>query len=326
MRGTLSLISRTLAYGDVGITSNPELQYVNWSTSKNYQVENPTGLPYKVEPGETLSLFSTVRATSVAGDTEFTISLSPLSSTDYRFTHTAGTAPVLRTNRGLALSGNNVTIAVNANQTVTMTSALAAGFAAVVVGDTVFIPGVSTGDSASPFDSANEGYWEVIGKDSSTVLQLARPQDVTFLATSETVAVVANSDVQAFSAAGVQVGDAVDISAGFATVVKKKYKVTAVHPSWFEVTSTSPLPLNAKATPGASGIQFYDGAKRFLQVAFDQECTLNINGVTGALRLDPWVAGDQGNMSLHQHAGLVWSLAVVNRSQETMNILVITAE
>lgn len=326
MKATLSLISTTIAYGDVGVTSNPSRKYVDWSLAKNHSVDNPKTIPYTVEPGETLSIFDTVRATGVAADTALTITLNPLEETTYRFTHSGGTAPAFRTSRALALAGNNVTIVANANQTVTMTSGLAAGFNAVVVGDTIFIPGTSTGDSASPFTASNEGYWNVLAKTSSTVLQLARPVDQTFLAYGEVVAVVSNTQLQAFSAAGVQVGDSVDISAVFPTAVLKKYTVLAVNPSWFEVQSTLPLPLSVTAVPGTAGIAFYDGARRYLKVVYDQECALNLNGVTSAVKLSPWLAGDDEMVGIYEAVGPAWSLTVLNRSQETLNLLVITAE
>ncbi len=326
MKATLSLFDTTLAYGDLGATSNPQRKYVDWSSSRSYAVENPKNDPFTVEPGETVAVFSTVRSTGVGADTEFTISLNPLSNSTYRFTKTAGTAPALRTDRALTLIGNTVTFVVNGNQTVTATSGLAAGFSAVVAGDVVFIPGASTGDSASPFDSANEGYWTVLAKTSSTVLQLARPSTQSFLATAEVVTVAANSQFQAYSEAGVQVGDSVDIIAVFPAAVLKKYIVTAVNPNWFEVTSTLPLPIGTAAVPGTAGIAFYDGAKRYLMVVFDQECSLTLNGITGAVRLSPWVAGDDENTGCYKQPGPVWSLSVTNRSTTTLNLLVVSAE
>lgn len=326
MKATLSLSSSTLAYGDVGTTSNPTRRFVDWGLSKSHSVENPAGAPFTVEPGETLDLLDTVRSTGVANDTAFTLSLNPLSEITYRFTHSAGTAPAFRTSRALALSGNNVTIAVNANQTVTMTSGLAAGFASVVAGDTIFIPGTSTGDTASPFSSSNEGYWLVLAKTSSTVLQLARPSSQTFIAFGEVVAVTANAQLQAFSSSGVQVGDSVDISLAFPSAVLKKYTVVAVNPSWFEVKSTSALPLGVTAVPTTSGIAFYDGAKRYLKVVYDQECSLNLNGVTAAVKLSPWLAADDDLVGIYEAVGPVWSLSVTNRSEQPLNLFVITAE
>lgn len=326
MKGTLTLINTTLAYGDTAASSNPTRRFVDWSYSRSYSVDNPKSIPYDLQAGESLTIFDGVQATSVANDTEFQLTLNPLDTDTYRFTHSAGTAPALRTNRALALSGNSVTIVANANQTVTVTSGLAAGFASVVVGDTVFIPGTSTGDTAGPFSSSNEGYWVVLAKDSSTVIILGRPTGDSFLAAGEVVAVTANSQFQAFSAAGVQLGDAVDISLGFPSSVLKKYTITGINPSWFEVSSTSALPIGIEAVPTTSGIIFYKAAKRYVKVVVDQEAALTVNGVAGAVRLSPWIAGDPDEVGVYEQCGAVWSLAITNRSQETLNVLVITAE
>src|SRR5689334_14113916 len=122
MDATLKLNSNTLAYGDVGATSNPLRRYVDWSVDRSYAVRNPKAEAIAIEPGATYTLFSGTRSTSIDGTTEFSFALSSLANTRYRFTWSGvGTAPAFRVDRALTLNTVAVTIVVNTNQTITMT-------------------------------------------------------------------------------------------------------------------------------------------------------------------------------------------------------------
>lgn len=327
MDATLVLASLTQAYSDTPHTATPAMKSVDWASQVAVAVANAKTDPYKLAPGDTLSVFNGVRSTAVDGTTQFSLALSTLSSNRYRFTATAGTAPAFRTDRGLALATQSVTVTVNSNQTATV-SANASAFSAVQVGDLVLIPGPSTGDAATVFNALNEGAWSVlsVATDGSSV-QVTRLADVSFAAVTETVTVGANSQLVAFSAAGVQVGDQVNISAGFSASVQKSYTVAAVTPSWFEIVSTAALPVSAVATPGAAGIQFYSAAKRYIRILADQECIPRLNGDTGnSNRVSPWTPGDRALMGEFVKVGPTWSLTVQNASQSVMNLVVVSAE
>lgn len=321
--------SSVLAYLDSNINSNPSKIYTDWSRTTLLSVENPKENQYVVDPGATLSIFSGIRSTSIDGTTEFLLTISPLSSDTYRFTwDTVGTNPAFRVNRNLTCNAHTLTIALNINQTASLTSSNAGDFSAVLVGDTIFIPGVSTGDIASPFNSLNEGYWQVIGKDGpGTVLQMIRPTGTSFSGYGQAVLQTTNVQILAYSSAGVQVGDMVNISAGFSTPVLKTFAVSAVTPAWFEITSTDPLPVVETAVPTAAGMIFYSTSKQFLKVEADQECVLRMNGDTSDfMRLSPWAAGDPDQVSEFVKVGPTWSLTVVNKSTASLNILVLSCE
>lgn len=326
MDGTLKISSTALAYADLGGTSNPKRRFVDWTVQRSYDVHNPKSEPFTIDPGATQVLFSGARSTSVDFTTQFTTSPSPLSPTSYRFSWTAGTDPVLRAARAVALAGRSVTALVNANGTLTLTSQ-AGDFSAAQVGDTLLVPGTATGDASSPFDPMNVGYWQVlaVAGDGSSV-QLARAPGVAFTGYSQTVSVTSNGQVLVYSAAGVQVGDGVSVSAGFAPPVVGLYQVAAVTSKWFEVVSTSPLPSVA-AAPGAAGIQFYTAPKRYVRVEADQPCVLRLNGDTGSsLQVVPWAPADPDNTALVELTGGFWSLSVVNLSSAPLNLLLVSAE
>ena len=234
----LNIHSIHLIYGDNEVaTANPKRLYVDWTRDvNNLTVENPHARSYEIDPGASLALFSGFRVSSIDGTTAFSLSLSPLSTTTYRLNWTGGTSPGFRTDRALALSGRTIAVAVNNNASATFTLATGS-FAGVQVGDTLLVPGVSTGDPASPFNPANNGSWQVIAVTSST-LTVIPAANASFSGVGETVALTSNAQLQAFSPTGVQIGDTLSISAGFSLVTQK----TLLLPLHFTLNSSAPRP------------------------------------------------------------------------------------
>lgn len=325
----LNLVLKALAFNDQPATANPMRRHFDWGRSMQaLVVTNPKGTPYTVLPNSSLAIFSGTRSTSIDLSTQFTLAVSTLATNRYRFTNTGGTAPVLRTDRSLTPNGHTFTWTANANATETLASSTVGEFAAVQVGDSIWVPGTSTGDTAGPFNVLNEGLWIVLSKDgTNTILQLARSTGVDFSGTSEATAATANTQVQAFSSTGVQIGDTVDISAGFALPVQQSYVIVAVAPTWFEVITSATLPVSQVAVPGVSGIAFYSSAKRLLIVETDQEAAVQVNGdTTQNSRVSPIAAGDAEQTGFYWKFGPTWSLTVVNRSAVPATINVLTAE
>lgn len=328
MTATLSIITNTLAYSDPGLTApanDPKKKNVDWTSCLSLTVSNPSSVPYSVAPGSSLTVFDGSRSISADNTTVWTLAISILATNRYRFTATSGTAPVLRTARTVTLTSSVLTITSNANQTLTVASSTAA-FGSVVTGDNVFIPGPVTGDATSVFDPLNQGLWIVISNDNSN-LQLARPSGVSYTGASGVVTNPAATAFTVFSSAGVQIGDGVYINSGFSSAVQRGYTVVAVTPTWFEVITTAPLPVSAVATPGATGLQFYSTAKRYVEMWADQECVLRLNGDTGDFnKVSPWQAGDILQAGHFAKAGLVWTATIVNKSTATLNVQFIMAE
>ncbi len=325
----LNLLIKLTAYGDVSATQNPTQRYVDWARSLSGLQIGPAGSQsYIIPASSSLSIFSGIRATTLDGTTAFDLSLSALNPSRYRFTFSAGTNPGLRTDRSLTLTGATVTVAVSANQSATFTKAGGAGdFTNVVVGDNLYLPGPLTGDGASPFNVLNQGFWVVIGKASNSQITASRLPGQTFSGANEAVLLTTNAQVQAYSAAGVQVGDSVDISAGFAVPALQSYTVLAVTSTWFEVLSTVPLAAQSGITPGASGMIFYSLGKSLVYVEMDQPGVAQANGDTGvSQRLVPVVAGDSTQPGLYLRRGLTYSLTLVNKAEVPANAVVITVD
>lgn len=328
MDATLKFSSNVLCFADTNISSNPAKRHVDWSRSTTATVEDPRQFSLQIAPNSSETIFDGTVSSGIDADTEFLLSISTLSNDRYRFAWTeTGGAPAFRTNRNLAPDGNTYTFAVNSNQTVSLTSDATDDFLNVQAGDILFVPGTTTGDSAGPFDPLNEGEWVVLSKDNdNVVLQLARPTGVDFAGYGEVVVATADSQLLAYSSAGVQVGQVVDISDGFSATTQKSYTVERVTPTWFEVISTSPLPVAEVAVPGVSGMLFYSDSKRFVKVEVDREAVIRLNGDDSNYnKLSPWVAGSTSQVAEFVKVGPTWSLVIVNKSAVTMNVLVITA-
>jgi len=320
MQAFLNVSSSVVAYGDVTANANPALKYVDWKrTLGPVPVVNPESKSLTLQPGETKLVFDGTRTTTIASDTQLVLTASILDPARYRFTQGTGTAPGFRTNRALVTSSVPLTLVANANGTLTMDAGILHPFSGVSIGDTIFVPGPTTGDVTAGFDTYNEGEWIVLGQSSSS-LTLVRNGD--FSGVSEAVTPATNA-VLAYSASGVQVGDDVDLSAGFATSAQRVYQVMVVTATWFEVISAAPLAPES-ATPGVAGIAFYSSSKSFLRVESDQSCVVRVNGDTGNYNhLQPMTDGGVG---YYEKIGPSWSLTLVNKSLVSANATVISAE
>lgn len=322
----LTLILQSLAYDDVGSTSNPRQVRINRRPNvQNIPVDNPATVPVPLAPGASATVIDGVRATTLDGTSAFSLALSSLDPTRYRITWTGGTNPTFRTDRGLTLQTVALTLTVNANLTLTV-SAAGSPFSAVQNGDTVFIPGPSTGDAATLFNPLNEGFWYVLTHAAGT-MTLSRAAGTVFSGATETVTPANNTQLVAFSAAGVQAGDTINLSAGFAASADHAYEVLAATATWVEFQSTAPLGPQTGVTPGAAGMVFYTSAKRFFALETDQEIVVQVNGDTGTSRhVVPWVQGDPNFVGLDMLVGPVWKLVLVNQSSVVANVLVVSAE
>jgi hypothetical protein len=250
-------------------------------------------------------------------------------------TATAGTAPGFRTNRALTLNTEVVTVTVNNNATVQFAlSSISAGtFAAVSVGDVVWVPNTSTGDSANVFSETNSGFWTVLAVGpvsmvANKVLTLKRLAGTSFSGVAEVVTLTANTQLQAFSSAGVQVTDKLEIVSGFSSVSQKTFEISAVSHDWVEFSSTAALPLESGILPTSTGLVFYTAGKKYLRIDVDQEAVVRLNGdTTNNVKVSPIVSASRDNMGWLEKYGSCYTLTVVNKSvTDSMVLHVISAE
>lgn len=326
MNSTLKLTAQVLAFVDEGTgVSNPQQTHVNWAHRPgNIDVSNAAQVPVTIPAGQSVTVFDGTRTLTVDGTTEFDIALVDGEWDLYRLSHVAGTSPGFRTDRGLDLTGDQVSVVVNANGTATFVSA-ANPWGAVQVGDTVWIPGTDE-LPAQPFHIGNQGFWVVIAAAAGQLVMTRG--DENFMAANESnITVVSADDFQAFTSSGVQIGDKLELLAGFVPSSRRTFVVTAVTPDFIEFASTLAIPPEEGIIPTAAGISVYTAAKRFLWLELDQEATVRVNGDAGSTqRVTPWVAADQRAMGVYARTGPTWKLIVVNLSTSTLHGLAISVE
>lgn len=323
MTTKLNLTIKILGFADEKDSNNPRLKYADWSRHVGGIAigdEMDGGKTHTIEAGGSKNFFDGSRSTTIDGTTAFSVALSPLDPSRYRFTYTAGTSPGFRSPRSLTPNGMDLTFEMNANATLSVTSS-ASLFAAVQVADIVFIPNTSTGDAANVISAANSGYWQVLNVVSNTEIELVRFAGEDFSAQNETVTMTSNSQFVAYGSTGVQVGDYVDVTSGFSTAARKVFRVEAVTDTFFEVISTTALPAQTGIIPGATGLKFYTSAKRFVYFECDQDCVVRANGDTGdTQRVSPIEPGDPNRPGPYLKWGPTWSLTIVNKSSFPVHI------
>ncbi len=328
MYAKLTIASKASSFNDSSTTNNPQRRFFDWTRElRALVVENPQSYNGELAVGASATIFDGVRATTLDGTSAFTVTLSALDAgSRYRFTWVGGTDPTLRTDRALTLTGQTMTFTVNSNQTVTVTIG-AGSMAGAVAGDIIFIPHTTTGDTANVLSTENAGYWQVLAATSATNIQIGRLAGESFEATGEEVVLTSNTQFQAYSSSGVQVGDSVVISAAFATATQKTFTIDRVTSSWFEVLSTTAIPAEASELPGAAGMIFYTNVKRFIRIETDQDAAVQFNGDTGlTVRIAPFQAGDTEQPGWLEKIGPAYKLVLVNKSATSLNYSVFTAE
>jgi hypothetical protein len=329
MSAFLDLYSLTLASGDPVTSNSPNLKFVEWKRAQRaIPVQNPKSEGLTVAPGVEATVFDGSRVLTVDSTTAFDLALSPLASDRYRITFVGGTDPGFRIDRGLNLSGVALALTEQANGSLLVVSGAGTPFAALQAGDEVFIPGMLTGDASSPFNPVNQGRWSVLGVGASGAnVTLVRPAGQEFQGFTENVTPANAGQVLGYSSGGVQAGDGLDVSAGFASASRRTFAIVGVTSKWLEVQCSQALPADSAVLPGANGFKAFSSFKRHVRIESDQECSIRVNGDTSDFnRVSPWVAGDPDQIGEYVKSGPTWTLKVFNRSTQVANLVVLSAE
>lgn len=324
---TLNINAHILAFSDADTgTSQPRFRNVDWAPSRTQlPVDDPMNRPFTLAPGETRNIFNGQRSLTIDGTTVMTLSLNPVKEGVYRLTWNEGTLPGFRTGRGLTLTGQAITASVNNNATMDFSVTGSPNFTGVVVGDQVWIPDVTTGDTnPSPFNNLNVGLWNVIAA-SAQKITCVRPTGQAFQGISEIVTPMQNYQFSAFSAGPVQVGDFMRISAGFSPVTQRTYQLTAVTDTWVEFASGLNLPLEGSIEPTATGIAVYNDAQNFVYVETDQVASLVINGAAVGIEPEPQQVNDLNSRSMFLVTQTVYRLDITNLSSTAPMVAMVIA-
>lgn len=305
------------SFSDSNPSNNPSLSNVKWDREINgLPVSNPSSQAYSLAPGETKQLFNGVRTLSLDNTSQFSLDLVPLSSNNYQLSWVGGTNPVFRTARAPGADATTqVSVTIN-GPLATFASTAGTPFAlisgGVVVGDYVRIGNL--------FNQLNQGEFKIVSLTATSFTV------VNELGTAEGPITLGSgfaSQVQIYSAQGVQVGDTLVISGGFSPVSQGSYKVTAVSASWIQFYSTDVLPQEDNIATQALAV--YSAAKQLVYLEADQPCSVSINGSQSA-SIRPIVINNSVSPGVFLNTASIWSMSVTNNGTDPASVFLVAAE
>lgn len=182
----------------------------------------------------------------------------------------------------------------------------------VVVGDNVLI--------GNAFNPLNQGTYTVIAvtATSFTVASQTGVAEGPILLGSGFA-----SQVQIYSAAGIQIGDTLVISGGFSVATQGAYKVTAVTANYVQFYTTAILPLEGPIMTEA--IAFYSAAKQLVYLEASQNCTVTLNG-SNSCQISPLIINNFTKPGIFMNTSTIYSLSVTNNSLSSAKIFLASAE
>lgn len=313
----LNLLVFLNSYSDPNSSNNPSLSNFKWDREINgLSVENPQSLAFSLAPGETRVLFNGSRTLAQDGTTLYSIALKPLTSNTYILSNTGGTAPDFRTPRAPGADATTqISVVLNgplATFSSTGGTPLALLSGGVVVGDYVRIGNL--------FNPANQGEWKIIAVTATSFTvenELAAAEGPITLGSGFA------AQLQIYSAAGVQIGDTLNITGGFSPVTQGSYKITSVGAEFLEFYSTDVLPAEGPIMTQA--IAAYIDAKQLVYLESDQHCSMILNGVGGG-EIQPFVINNSTQPGIFMRTSTIYSMSVTNNSTSPANLFLASVE
>ena len=303
------------AYDDKHSSNNPSKNVFKWERSNSSFCSSPEGYDFELAPGQTVTLFNGVYGLTQDNTTQYSIAPVLTNSNTYQLSWVGGTSPTFRTFRNTGANATTqVTVTVN-GPVVTYTSTGGTNFNlisnGVLVGDYVRIGTLVNVNNPGLSD------WKIISltATSFSVVNGAGVAEGPFTLGSGFA-----SQIDIYSAAGVQVGATVQISGGFSPVSQGTYLVTSVSDKFLQFSSLGILPTEGPIT--TESISVYSAAKTFVYLESDQHVTMAINGATGNELLPMPVQAGCCNTppALFMRMSIIYSMTVTNVSTNTANL------
>ncbi len=316
----MNLLVHLNAYRDVTDTNNPSLNHFKWNRDlQGLNVSEPTSKCVELQAGQSLILFSGTVSTNSDLTTTWDIALKAGSSNLYQISHNGGTAPDFRTSRAI---GSDATTEVTVTKNAKLLTFQATGgtiwdlsAAGVAVGDEVRIAG--------GFNAVNQGKFKIL---SFSVNSFTVENEIGQAEGPIVLGADFATEVQVFSADGVQVGDKVDVLAGFSSVTFGTYDIVDVNPDYIEIFSSESLPIETAVSNNPDALLIYQDAKQFLFIESDKKLDIKINGSTITNEIIPMTAGTDKKPGFFMSSASLKSAEIINKDQSTATIFYVTAE
>lgn len=316
----LNLLVHLNGYQDANASNNPSQNNFKWQRDfQGLNINEPASKSLTLPAGQTASLFSGSVSTSADNSTTWNIALKAGTSQTYVISKASGTSPAFRTARvSGADATTQVTVVKNANLLVfsstggTALNLIAGG---VAVADEVRI--------GTAFNVVNQGKFKILAR-TATSFTIENPAGQA--EGPITLGSGFADQINIFSANGVQVGDKVDIVAGFSSVSFGTYEITDVSPDSIEIYSVDSLPAESGVSNNPSAFLIYRDAKSFVYIESDKALQIQIDGSASPNKLQPMIAGTTLVPGVFMSSSSMKSLNVTNMSLETATIFYVTAE
>jgi len=316
----MNLMIHVNAYQDLVSTNSPSMNNVKWQRDmQGIDIAEPESKSINLPAGQSMTLFSGTINTSEDATTTFDLGLKAGSSNTYKISYNSGTTPDFRLAK---ISGadttTEVTITKNA-KLLTFTSTGGTLFDlisnGVIVGDEIRIDG--------NFNGVNKGKFKIL---SVTATSFVVENEIGQAEGPIVLGAEFASSINIYSTDGVQVGDKVDIIAGFSSVSFGTYDITDVSHDYIEFFSNSSLPSESNISNSNPVMDIYRDAKQFLYIESNKKIDISINGSTTPNEIQPFQVGTSKKPGVFMTKASLKSCIIENKSQETANIFFISAE
>lgn len=316
----LNLLVHVNAYEDSNATNNPSRNNFKWNRDhQGIDISEPTSQSVSLAAGQSLTLFSGTVSNAADNTTTWDIALKPATSNTYKISVNAGTSPAFRTAKAIAADATTeITITKNARL---LTLASTGGTALDLI-----VGGVVVGDDVrlgNLFNPVNRGKFKVLAR---TATSLTIENDSGQAEGPITLGAGFADQLSVFSAAGVQVGDKVDLVAGFSSVSFGTYEITDVSPDYIEIYSPEALPVETAVSNNPAAFVIYRDAKQFVYIESNKKLEVKVNGSATPNSIEPMQAGTSNVPGMFMSSSSLKSLEVTNKSMETATIFYVTAE
>ena len=305
------------SYSDSNSSNNPSLNNFKWDREVDgLSANNPHSSAFSLAPGETRMIFNGSRTLAQDNTTQYSIALKPLTSNTYVLSAVGGALPNFRAPRSPGADATTQITATINGPLVTFSSTggtpldLISG--GVQVGDLVRLGNL--------FNQLNQGEQKIVSLSATSftiINELGVAEGPITLGSGFA------SQLQIYSAAGVQVNDTLVISGGFSPVTQGSYKVASVAANYLEFYSTDILPQEGPITTQA--IAIYIAAKKFVYLESDQHTSMILNGVSGN-EIEPFIEGTNIQPGVFLRSSTIYSLSVTNNSSNPANLFLASVE
>lgn len=309
MAQAFTLLINLFAYSDGQPTNNPQLRDFDYARRlQDVPTSKTRTQQHIVSINESETIMSLQR--SLTSGSSWTISNPEGVTSRWAW---SGINPGLRTERAGSALTNSSTVSVvrqGNSQVVRLTFSHSPG-SGIVAGDEIYI-GPNSG--LSPI---NSGIFTVVAANTLAKWVEVIAQD---MVNESLVAVAEASEIYAFSAGPVRVGDYLRVSdTAFNFGNRGEYQITKVTSRFLEVQNSNVVPEGS--TPIAGDIVVYDQLYKLTYLEADQPVNVYINGASTPIAVEPVQAGQGGLVGVLLWRGPVYSLVIENVGFNAANIV-----